>query len=114
MALRRHNPFRFVALKKREGGFMRNLVRGLSLGIGLALLGAGFATAQEQDFGTEIHNGKVVSVAPGTLAIRGKNGVKIFTKADWKDIKVEKDGQMIAPDQLHKGDIVTATIVTMH
>ncbi|HEY1252365.1 MAG TPA: LPXTG cell wall anchor domain-containing protein [Thermoanaerobaculia bacterium] len=79
------------------------------------LLG-GIALAQETGQGTktEIRNGKVVYVAPGTLAVRGKNGVKIFTKEDWKDIRVEKDGQIIEPDQLHKGDIVTATIVTMH
>jgi LPXTG-motif cell wall-anchored protein len=90
---------------------MRRLVKGVSLFIGLALLG-GIALAQEQDVRTEIRNGKVVYVAPGTLAVRGKNGVRIFTKADWKDIKVEKDGQVIDPDQLHKGDVVTATIIT--
>ncbi len=91
---------------------MRRLVRGISIGIALALLAGGLAYAQEQGTRTEIRNGKVVYVAPGTIAIRGKNGVKIFTKADWKDIKVEKDGATIDPDQLHKGDIVTATIVT--
>ncbi|HEY2798837.1 MAG TPA: LPXTG cell wall anchor domain-containing protein [Thermoanaerobaculia bacterium] len=90
---------------------MRRLVKGVSLFIGLALLG-GIALAQEQDVRTEIRNGKVVYVAPGTLAVRGKNGVRIFTKADWKDIKVEKDGKVIDPDQLHKGDVVTATIIT--
>jgi len=91
---------------------MRKLIRGVSICVGLILLAGGFALAQEQDIKTEIRNGKVVYVAPGTLAVRGKNGVKIFTRADWKQIKVEKDGQMIDPDQLHKGDIVTATIIT--
>ena len=91
---------------------MRRLVTGVSLCIGLAVLLGGIAQAQEQDVRTEIRNGKVVYVAPGTLAVRGKNGVRIFTKADWKDIKVEKDGQIVDPDQLHKGDIVTATIIT--
>jgi LPXTG-motif cell wall-anchored protein len=93
---------------------MRRLVRGVSICVGLALLLGGVALAQEQGTRTEIRNGKVVYVAPGTLAIRGKNGVKIFTKEDWKDIKVEKDGQVIEPDQLHKGDVVTATIITAH
>jgi hypothetical protein len=91
---------------------MRRLVRGVSIGIGLALLAGGLALAQEQSTRTEIRNGKVVYVAPGTIAIRGKNGVRIFTKADWKDIKVERDGQVIEPDQLHKGDVVTATVIT--
>jgi LPXTG-motif cell wall-anchored protein len=95
---------------------MRRLVRGVSIAMGVALLLGGIALAQDTGQGTktEIRNGKVVYVAPGTLAVRGKNGVKIFTKDDWKDIRVEKDGQVIEPDQLHKGDIVTATIVTMH
>lgn len=91
---------------------MRRLVTGVSLCIGLAVLLGGIALGQEQDVRTTIRNGKVVYVAPGTLAVRGANGVRIFTKADWKDIKVEKDGAVIDPDQLHKGDIVTATIIT--
>lgn len=93
---------------------MQRLVRGVSIGIALALLVGGLALAQEEGTRTEIRNGKVVYVAPGTVAIRGKNGVRIFTKSDWKDIKVEKDGKIIEADQLHKGDVVTATIITMH
>jgi hypothetical protein len=91
---------------------MQRLVRGVSIGIALALLVGGLALAQEQSTRTEIRNGKVVYVAPGTIAIRGKNGVRIFTKADWKDIKVERDGKVIEPDQLHKGDVVSATVIT--
>jgi len=63
--------------------------------VGQAVLITGFAQFVKK-FGGPIY------VAPGTLAVRGKNGVRIFTKADWKDIKVEKDGQIVDPDQLMK------------
>ena len=92
---------------------MRRLVRGGSVCVGLAVLLGGIALAQEQDVRTVIENGKVVYVAPGTIAIRDKNGVRIFTKAEWKDIKVEKDGQVVDPDQLHKGDVVTGMVITV-
>jgi hypothetical protein len=98
--------------KNEEERAMRKLVMGVSICLGLVWLAQGLASAQEQVTRTEIRNGKVVYVAPGTLAVRGKNGVRIFTKADWKEIKVEKDGQIIEPDQLRKGDVVTATVFT--
>ena len=91
---------------------MRNLITGVSLCLGLLWLAQGLASGQEQMTRTEIRNGKVVYVAPGTIAIRGKSGVRIFTKSEWKDIKVMRDGQVIDPDQLHKGDVVNATVIS--
>lgn len=91
---------------------MKRFWAGFCLAAILSLMGAGQALGQEERTRTTIRKGKVVYVSPGILVVRSKEGVRKFTPEDWKDIKVEKDGQMISPDRLEKGDVVTATIIT--
>ena len=92
---------------------MRRFPGGSILAAGLLLtLGTAAVSAQEEVTRTEIRRAQVVYVAPNILVVRGKDGIRRFTPENWTNIRVEKDGQMISPDQLQKGDIVTATIIT--
>jgi hypothetical protein len=90
-------------MRKRTGG---------ALFLGLTLLLSGLAFGQEPATRVEIRKGEVVYVSPGFVVVRGKNGLQKFTRADWKNYEVIKDGQKITPDQLQVGDIVTATFIT--
>jgi fructose-specific phosphotransferase system component IIB len=90
---------------------MRRFPRSAILAAGLLLVAAA-GSAQQEVTRTEIRKAQVIYVAPNILVVRGKDGIRKFTPENWTNIRVEKDGQMNNPDQLQKGDIVTATIIT--
>ncbi|HEX7252344.1 MAG TPA: hypothetical protein VF376_05630, partial [Thermoanaerobaculia bacterium] len=91
---------------------MRKRIVGVSLFLVLTLLLCRVGLAQEPATRVEIRKGEVVYVTPGFVVVRGKNGLQKFTRADWKNYEVIKDGQKITPDQLQVGDVVTATFIT--
>ena len=64
---------------------------------------------------TEIREGVVLSAGPGSMIVRDAEGVrKRFTQdqLDERGVQIVKDGRVMRMDELKKGDVLTATIIT--
>ena len=63
---------------------------------------------------TEVRNATVEQVSGSSIIVRGQEGYRVFTQGevDKRNIKIVKDGQPVGLSDLHKGDQLTATIVT--
>jgi ribosomal protein S1 len=64
----------------------------------------------------EVKNGEVMNVTAYSLIVKTDNGYKKFTPETLKsgDVMIFKDGQEVHLSQLKKGDMISATIVTVH
>jgi hypothetical protein len=78
------------------------------LGVGLALVLAGSATAQTTTY--DLRSGEVIAVKGNNLIVRGPEGVKEFVISD--DFRFDLDGQQLSVHQLKPGMKLTALIVT--
>lgn len=64
---------------------------------------------------TEIREGVVLSTGMGSMIVRDAEGVrKKFTQdqLDQRGVQIVKDGRVMRMDELKKGDMLTATIIT--
>jgi hypothetical protein len=63
---------------------------------------------------TEVKNGTVQDVTGSSMLVRTDEGFKSFTQGDVdkRGVKIFRDGQPAEISDFHKGDILTATIVT--
>jgi len=63
---------------------------------------------------TEVRNATVEQVSGSAVIVRGKDGYRSFTQGevDKRNFKIMKDGKPVTLSELHKGDQLTATIVT--
>ena len=63
---------------------------------------------------TEVKNGTIEQVSGNSILVRTDQGYKNFTEADVKkrNVKLYKDGQPVSLSDFHRGDHLSATIVT--
>jgi hypothetical protein len=63
---------------------------------------------------TEVRNGEVVDASGSSVIVRGQKGIQMFTEGDLakRNVTIMRDGQKVNLSDLHKGDRLTATIVT--
>jgi hypothetical protein len=63
---------------------------------------------------TEVKNGTVEQVSGNGILVKTDQGFRNFTEADVKKrgVKMYKDGQPVKLTDFHRGDVLTATIVT--
>jgi hypothetical protein len=63
---------------------------------------------------TEVRNAEVVQASANSIIVRGPKGFQMYTEGDVekRGIKVYKNGRPVTFSDLHKGDKLTATIVT--
>src|SRR5262245_1584515 len=63
---------------------------------------------------TEVRNAEVVQASANSIIVRGAKGFQMYTEGDVekRGIKVYKNGRPVTFSDLHKGDKLTATIVT--
>src|SRR5262245_59934878 len=63
---------------------------------------------------TEVRNAEVVQASASSIIVRGPKGFQMYTEGDLekRGIKAYKNGRPITFSDLHKGDKLTATIVT--
>ncbi len=72
-------------------------------------------TTSKPVYVTDIKEGVVLDTSPGSITIRGTDGVrKRFTRdqLDQQGVQIYKDGKVIRLDQAQNGDTITATIVS--
>jgi LPXTG-motif cell wall-anchored protein len=64
----------------------------------------------------EVKNGEVMNVTAYSLIVKTDAGYKQFTPETLKsgDVMIFKDGQEVHLSQLKKGDMISATIITVH
>jgi hypothetical protein len=64
----------------------------------------------------EVKNGEVMNVTAYSLIVKTGDGYKKFTPETLKsgDVMIFKDGQEVHLSELKKGDMISATIVTVH
>jgi hypothetical protein len=65
---------------------------------------------------SEIKNGEVMNVTAYSLIVKTDNTYKKFTPETLKsgDVMIFKDGQEVHLSELKKGDMISATIITVH
>ena len=63
---------------------------------------------------TEVREAEVIQASGNSLLVRGRDGFRMWSpgEAEKRNITVMKDGRPVEFSDLHKGDRLTATIVT--
>ncbi len=63
---------------------------------------------------TEVKNGTVMQVSGSSMMVRTDEGIKSFTEGDLakRGVKMVRDGEPAEFSDFHKGDVLTATIIT--
>src|SRR5262245_25833897 len=63
---------------------------------------------------TEVKKGEVMQASGNTLIVKTDQGIKMFSEGDVakRNVTIVKDGAPASLSDFHKGDILTATIVT--
>ena len=63
---------------------------------------------------TEVKNGEVMQASGSMIMVKTDEGFKNFTEGqlEKRGVRIMKDGQPVAITDLHKGDMLTAVIIT--
>ncbi len=63
---------------------------------------------------TEVKNGEVMQASGSMIMVKTDEGFKNFTEGELekRGVRIMKDGQPVAITDLHKGDMLTAVIIT--